>query len=43
MIDMLRQIVSTALQLIDSGKLYNIMRCDEYDIDEDSSEEFVAA
>ena len=40
---MLRQIVSAALQVTDSGKLYNTMRRDEYDVDEDGDEEFDAA
>ena len=39
---MLRQIVSTALQVTDSGKLYNTMQHDEYDVDEDGGEEFAA-
>ena len=31
---MLREIVSVALQVTDSGTLYNTMRSDEYDVDE---------
>ena len=40
---MLRQILSAALQVTDSGKLYNLMRRDEYDVDEDGGEEVAAA
>jgi len=32
----LREIVSAALQVTDSGKLCNTMRRDEYDVDEDA-------
>jgi len=32
----LREIVSAALQVTDSGKLYNTTRRDEYDVDEDA-------
>jgi len=35
-IDVLHQISSAALQVTDSGKLYNTMRHDEYNVDEDA-------
>jgi len=35
----LREIVSAALQVTDSGKLYKTIRRDEYDIDEDGIKE----
>jgi len=40
---MLHQIVSTALQVADSWKLYNRMRCDKYDLDDDGGKEFAVA
>jgi len=42
-INVLRQIVSAALQVTDSGKLYNTIRRDEYNVDEDGSDEFAIA
>jgi len=38
----LHEIVSTALQVRDSGKLYNTMRRYMYDVDQDGSEEFAS-
>jgi len=39
--DVLPDIVNAALQVPDSGKLYNTMRHDEYDVDEVGGEEVV--
>jgi len=39
----LHEILSTALQVTDSGKLYNTMRHDTYNVYEDSGEEFPTA